>query len=115
VSGSGIGSALPPTPFFVTVGLDPTAQGGRTRTARKSLKSAHPRRRLWPPPELAAEPDETPEAFRARAIKLFAATFAAAPPHLHAALERLTPRQWLALIDHCWPKDDAFDELPQGP
>jgi hypothetical protein len=37
-----------------------------------------------PAPEAKAEPaeaDETPEAFRARAAKMFAAAVAAAPPH----------------------------------
>ena len=83
------------------------------RRRQEKLRKARPA----PPPVAVAETaaDGSDAAFRERAIKTFAATFAQAPPHLHAALDRLTPQQRLALIERCWPKDEEFDASPQGP
>ncbi len=63
-----------------------------------------------------AEPmEESDAAFRVRAAKTFAATFAAAPPQVRAAVARMTPEQKQALIDGCWPEDDGAEETSQGP
>jgi hypothetical protein len=96
----------------------PQAQPKLNRAQRRrqeKLKKARPAKPAPPPVATAPEAGDSDAAFRERAIKTFAATFAAAPPHLRAALDRLTPQQRLALIDQCWPKDEAFDESPQGP
>ena len=69
-----------------------------------------------PKPVAVAAPAEDPDAaFRARALKSFEATFAEAPAHVRAAIERMTPEQKQALVDWSWPEDEAFDENPQGP
>jgi hypothetical protein len=84
------------------------------RRRQEKLRKARPAKPA-PQPTVAPTADDADAAFRERAIKTFAATFAAAPPHLRAALDRLTPQQRLALIEQCWPEDEDFDELPQGP
>lgn len=69
-----------------------------------------------PKPVAVAEPAEDSDAaFRARAAKAFAATFAAAPPQVRAAIRQMTPGQKQALVDWSWPDDSSFDENPQGP
>ena len=63
-----------------------------------------------------AEPaEETDAAFRARAVKTFEATFAAAPPQVRAAIGRMTPERKQAIVEGCWPQDDETEEIPQGP
>jgi hypothetical protein len=85
------------------------------RRRQEKLKKARPAKPQPAPPAAAPEAKDSDAAFRERAIRTFAATFAAAPPHLRDALDRLTPQQRLALIERCWPEGEEFDESPQGP
>jgi len=87
------------------------------RAQRRKLEKLRRSRPATPAAKpAAAEPaEESAAAFRARALQSFKATFAQAPPHLRAVLERMTPEQKQALVDRCWPEDDEFDQSPQGP
>ena len=67
-----------------------------------------------PRPVVSEPAEETDAAFRARAAKTFAATFAAAPPQVRAAIGRMTPERKQALVEGCWPEEDG-EEQPQGP
>jgi hypothetical protein len=113
--------AAQPAPAAAAPAAQPQAQPKLNRAQRRrqeKLRKAKPAKPAPPPaPPATAETaaDGSDAAFRERAIKTFAATFAAAPPHLRDALDRLTPQQRLALIEQCWPEDEAFDESPQGP
>jgi hypothetical protein len=108
-------AAANPTPAAAP---QPQAQPKLNRAQRRrqeKLKKARPAKPVPQPVAADTDADQSDAAFRARAIKTFAATFAAAPPHLHAALDGLTPQQRLALIEQCWPEDEEFDASPQGP
>jgi hypothetical protein len=85
------------------------------RRRQEKLRKARPASQPAPPATAETAADGSDAAFRERAIRTFAATFAAAPPHLRDALDRLTPQQRLALIEQCWPEDEDSEESPQGP
>ncbi|HMR32343.1 MAG TPA: hypothetical protein PKA09_15425 [Geminicoccus sp.] len=59
---------------------------------------------------------ETDEAFEARAIEALNATLAQAPPHLQGLLASFSQDELWALVESCWPKDQAEGTAqPQGP
>ena len=96
---------------------EPHGEPKLNRAQRRRLEKI---RKGKPAKPVAAAPpagpaEESDAAFRARAAKTFEATFAAAPPRVRATIERMTPEQKQALVDRCWPVEDAFDESPQGP
>ena len=97
---------------------EPPVQPKLNRAQRRRLEKIRKAKPARPAPKPAAAVQPTEEsdaAFRARAAKAFAATFAAAPPQVRAAVARMTPEQKQAMVDGCWPEEDGFDEIPQGP
>ncbi len=97
---------------------EPRTEPKLNRAQRRRLEKIGKGKPAKPAPKPAAVVQPTEEsdaAFRARALKTFEATFAAAPPQVRAAIERMTPEQKQALVDWSWPEDESFDEIPQGP
>ncbi len=93
---------------------EPPVQPKLNRAQRRRLEKLKKAKPAKTQPRPAAA-EESPEAFRARAAKTFAATFAAAPPQVRAAVARMTPGQRQALVDGCWPQEDGAEETSQGP
>ena len=72
--------------------------------------------RAEPAPEAAPPPEPPDPTFAARAVELLNATLAQAPPHLRPLLESFGQDQLWALVESCWPKDQAEGTAqPQGP
>lgn len=95
----------------------PQAEPKLNRAQRRrleKLKKAKPAK-AQPRPVVSEPVEESDAAFRARAAKIFAATFAAAPPQVRAVIEGMTPERKQALVEGCWPQDDETEEIPQGP
>ena len=101
------------------IGATPPAmavQPNRAQRRRQAkLEKAGPAKAAPAAVPASAPEEESDAAFRARAWKSFEATFASAPPHVRAVIERMTPQQRQALADSCWPEDDEMEAVPQGP
>ena len=95
----------------------PQAEPKLNRAQRRRLEKIRKGKpaKAQPRPAAAEPVEESDAAFRARAAKTFAATFAAAPPQVRAAIGRMTPERKQALVEGCWPQDEETEEIPQGP
>ncbi len=97
---------------------EPPVQPKLNRAQRRRLEKIGKGKPAKPAPKPAAviQPtEESDAAFRVRAAKTFAATFAKAPPQVRAAVGRMTPGQRQTMVDGCWPEEDGAEETSQGP
>ena len=85
-----------------------------TEAAKPAPQAAQPE----PEPRPDPEAEESDAALNARAVAMFNATLAQAPPHIREALATFTQDQLWALVERCWPKEGYEGDSaaqPQGP